>query len=121
MSILQEEMETRASPAPRPAVCQQLFELDYAIRSAIEAGDGETVRTVTDRYIDLLRILLSGDRDDWLEVARQGADMLFLQRQLAERKKDDIRVELGNVDRQRKLMEGQRAPFNVPPSLSFLA
>lgn len=120
MSVVHENGVFATACAPRDAISQQLLELDYAIRQAIEGDDGDMVRDLTGRYMDVLRMLISPERDNWAAIARQAADMLFRQREMAEGKQDEIRGELASVERQRKLMEGQRAPSAIPVSRSFL-
>ncbi len=90
------------APTTQP-IRERLLELDFALARAIEARDGETVRTLVEWQETAIHQALTEHPDDraWI---REAADRLENHLQSATQARDALRSEINGLDVQRKLM-----------------
>lgn len=91
------------APATQQPIRARLLELDFALARAIEARDGETVRTIAEWQETAIQQALTESPDDrsWI---REAADRLQNHLHNATQARDALRKELNGLDVQRKLM-----------------
>lgn len=87
----------------------ELLELDQAIREALTANAGERARDLTMRFCARIHEPLGDTPAIRAARARQSADLLANMRAYAEEAQERIRSELTAIDRQRQIIQSQRA------------
>ena len=103
------------------AIRERLFELDQALREAIERRDGEAVRRLADRHFRELRLAARQMPDDGGAWVREAADRLRELIRRAQVARDALGAEIGVLGIQRKLAGVPARARGIMISRSFRA
>lgn len=98
---------------------ERIMELDFALREAISAGDGETASRLAGYHAEAVRDAMETvDTETRESLARQVSDLMAHNIKLAQSVRDTLRTELNAVMEQRRF--ATTTP-DTPPTRSFTA